>query len=144
MATLGIRPFESADAPRLAEILARNGQYAYPDVEGPAAMRRVAGCEAAVFLVAERDGAVVGFVRAVYDGGRALIHLLSVHPDAARQGVGTALVLAVEAELARRGAPGAMVPVTEDSAGFWGRQGYQNLPVRVMLKPRFGPGSAER
>jgi predicted N-acetyltransferase YhbS len=132
-----IRPFDAADAPRLAEILDLNGQYAYPEVEGPVAMRRVAACDAAIFLVAERDGEVLGFVRAVYDGARALIHLLSVHPDTARQGIGSALVAAVEAELARRGAPGAMVPVTADSAAFWARQGYGELPVHVMLKPRF-------
>ena len=142
MEDLRVRPFEDADAPRLAQILESNGQYGYPEVEGPVAMRRVAACEAAVFLVAEQDGIVVGFVRAVYDGARALIHLLSVDRGAWRRGVGTALVGAVEVELARRGAPGAMVPVTHDSSGFWARQGYADLPVRVMLKSRFhaGPG----
>ena len=118
MTTLNVRPFASGDTDRLVEILSRNRQYDYPDVEGPAAMGRVAECDAAVFLVAESEGQVQGFVRAVYDGARALIHVLSVDPDAQRQGVGRALLAATEAELGRRGAPGAAVTVTAASAGF--------------------------
>ena len=44
-------------------------------------MRRVAACTATVFLLAEVQGQPQGFIRAVYDDSRALIHLLSVHPD---------------------------------------------------------------
>lgn len=130
-------PFATSDASRLTEILQRNGQYDYPDIEGPDAMRRFAACDAAVFLVAESDGRVQGLVRAVYDGSRALIHLVSVDPDVQRHGIGQALVTAVEAELHRRGAPGAAVTVTETSADFWHQRGYDALPVRVMLKSQF-------
>ena len=104
-------------------------------------MRRFAACDATVFLVAESGGQVRGLIRAVYDGSRALIHLLSVDPDVQRQGVGRALLAATEAELGRCGAPGAAVPVTKASAGFWGQQGYGSLPVRLMLKPRFASRS---
>ena len=112
-------------------------------------MRRFAACDAAVFLVAESGGEALGFVRAVYDGSRAFIHLLSVDPGAQRQGIGRALVKAAEAELCRRGAPGAAVTVTEASADFWRQRGYEALPVRVMLKPRFtfdteGAGDARK
>ena len=76
-----IRAFEERDIDALVEILKRNHQYDYPDVEGPDAMRRVAQCSAALFLVATIDEQPCGLIRAVYDGSRALIHLLSVHPS---------------------------------------------------------------
>jgi GNAT superfamily N-acetyltransferase len=131
---VSIRPFTETDTARLVAILQYNGQYHYPEIEGPAAMRRVADCEAAVFLVAEVAGQPQGFIRAVYDGSRALIHLLSVHPDFQHEGIGRALVEAVEAELQRRGAPSVSVTVTERSAQFWEKQGFVPVPVSLMLK----------
>ena len=62
-------------------------------------LQRVSDCSAAAFLVAELDGQRAGFIRAVYDGSRAMIHLLSVRPACQRKGVGRALVEAMQAEL---------------------------------------------
>jgi predicted N-acetyltransferase YhbS len=129
-----IRRFVERDAEQLVDILTRNGQFGDPEVEGIAAMRRVASCEAAVFLVAEVDGQPEGLVRAVYDGSRALIHLLSVNPSSQHRGIGRALVDAVQIELRRRGAPTVSVTVTDASAGFWQKQGFDALPVYLMLK----------
>jgi ribosomal protein S18 acetylase RimI-like enzyme len=131
-----IRKFVESDSDRLVEILQRNNQYNYPEIEGPAAMSRVAACDAAVFLVAEVDGVPQGLVRAVYDGSRALIHLLSVEPALQHRGLGQALVKAVQEELIRRGAPSVSVTVTDRSAGFWEKQGFERLPVHLMLKPK--------
>jgi len=129
-----IRPFVERDAERLVDILTRNGQFGHPEVEGIAAMRRVASCEAAVFLVADVEGQPEGLVRAVYDGSRALIHVLSVSPSYQERGIGSALVNAVQIELRRRGAPTVSVTVTDASAGFWQKQGFNALPVYLMLK----------
>lgn len=129
-----VRPFREEDIPALVEMLTLNGQYDYPEIEGPDAMRRVAACDAAVFLVAEMEGRSVGLVRAVYDGSRALIHLLSVHPDQQGGGVGTALLRACIDELGRRGAPTVSATVSEASAAFWEKVGFARLPVFVMLK----------
>ena len=114
-----IRPFVERDAEPLVDILTRNEQFGHPEVEGIEAMRRVASCEAAVFFVAEVDGQPEGLIRAVYDGSRALIHLLSVSPSSQHRGIGRALVDAVQIELRRRGAPTVSVTVTDASAGFW-------------------------
>ena len=97
-------------------------------------MRRVASCVAAVFLVAEVDGQPEGLVRGVFDGSRALIHLLSVSPTFQHRGIGRALVDAAQVELRRRGAPSVSVTVTDASAGFWQKQGFHVLPVYLMLK----------
>jgi len=75
-----IRKFKKSDIPSLIEILKLNDQYKNPEVEGPESIRQVANCDAAVFLVVETDKQICGFIKAVYDGSRALIHLLSVHP----------------------------------------------------------------
>jgi ribosomal protein S18 acetylase RimI-like enzyme len=137
MGNIRIRPFVREDRDRLVEILTRNGQYTHPEVEGPEAMLRFHASDWAVFLVAESSGRIRGFLRATYDGSRALIHVLSVDPDAQRQGIGRALVRAAEVELGRRGAPGAAATVTDKSSGFWRKMGYRTLPVHLMLKEEF-------
>ena len=128
-----IRPFRVTDTDDLVEILKLNGQYDYPEVEGPGAMKRVSECPAAVFLVAEEAARPVGLIRGIYDGARALIHLLSVHPDHQHQGTGRALVAAISAEFRRRGSSGTTVTVSESSARFWEKIGFTQLPVFLML-----------
>jgi N-acetylglutamate synthase-like GNAT family acetyltransferase len=131
--TIRIRPFQESDIDALVEILKLNEQYDYPEVEGPEAMKRAAKCEAAVFLVAEKDAKPSGLIRGIYDGARALIHLLSVHPEHQRSSIGTELVEAIKHEFARRGASGTAVTVSEKSAEFWEEIGFQRLPVFLVL-----------
>lgn len=129
-----LREFRAPDIPMLVEILKLNGQYEYPEVEGPESMKRVSECDAAAFLVAEVAGRPCGFVKAVYDGSRAMIHLLSVHPDHQGSGVGSALLEAVTTEFLRRGAPTISATVTEEGFEFWENRGYRRVPVFLMLK----------
>jgi len=132
--SLLIRFFKTSDADSIVEILKRNGQYDYPDIEGPDAMARVAECDAAVFLVSEINSVVVGCIRATYDGSRAMIHLLSVLPEYQHKKIGTKLVESVIQELSTRGAPTASVTANDSSKGFWNKLGFLQLPVFVMLK----------
>ncbi len=129
-----VRQFRESDVPSLVEILKLNDQYGNPEVDGPEAMARVANCHAAVFLVAEVEKKPCGFIRGVYDGSRALIHLLSVHPDYQGSGVGGILVDAIGAEFLHQGAPTASVTVTEQSVLFWKKKGFRRVPVFLMLK----------
>jgi ribosomal protein S18 acetylase RimI-like enzyme len=128
------RPFRDDDALPLVEILKRNNQFEYPSVEGVEAMQRVGRCPAAVFLVAELEGNPVGLIRAVYDGSRAVVHLLSVDPDHQHRGIGSELVDQVVAELGRRGARTFSVTASEPSAKFWEKKGFTRLPVFLMLR----------
>jgi GNAT superfamily N-acetyltransferase len=73
------------------------------------------------------------YQRRVYDGGRALIHLLLVHPDHQHRRIGSLLVDAMKSELARRGSPGTTVTVSEQSASFWEKIGCKRLSVFLML-----------
>jgi len=124
-----IRDFESKDADAIVEILRMNNQYGFPEVDGPEAMRRVKACSAAVFLVYEKQGRVIGVVRGNYDGSRAIIHELSVHPNYQRQGVGTALVKEIVRKFRERGAPTVSATVIEESLGFWQKVGFRKTKV---------------
>jgi GNAT superfamily N-acetyltransferase len=127
-----IRSFEPGDVPHLIEILRCNGQYGHPEVEGPEAMPRFAGHQGAVFLVAERPP--VGLVRGIYDGSRAVIHLLSVHPARQCKGLGRSLVEACVAQLHALGAPSVSATATTASLGFWEKLGFAPLDVRLCLR----------
>jgi len=124
-----IRDFEVRDADAVVEILKMNNQYGFPEVDGPEAMCRVKACSAAVFLVYEADGKVVGCVRGNYDGSRAMIHELSVHPVCQRRGVGTALVREIVKRFRERGAPTVSATVIEESLGFWQKVGFRKTKV---------------
>ena len=83
-----IRNFEAGDVDALVAILKANQQYGHPEMDGPEAMQKVSECDAAEFLVAERDGQVLGMVRGTFDGSRAVIYLASVDRARQRQGIG--------------------------------------------------------
>jgi len=150
MRRLVIRAFRAGDVPALEAILRANGQLWHQEVEGGPAMLRFAAHPGAVFLVCEarergdteeeepRDAAsagrpVLGCCRGVYDGSRAVIHLLSVHPEAQGRGVGTALCRAMQRELKALGAPTVSATVGESSAGFWEKMGFCDVGVKVYL-----------
>ncbi len=129
-----IRKYKKSDSEHIVEILKLNKQYGYPRIEGPEAMSRVAKCGAAIILVAEIDNHIVGYIKAIYDGSRALIHLLSVHPKYQDRNIGGALLVATENELKKRGAPSVSVSVTIKSMRYWEKKGFKRIPVFLMLK----------
>lgn len=125
-----IRDFEVKDADRIVEILKANQQYGHPEMDGPEAMKRVAECQAAEFLVAEEDGQVVGMIRGVFDGSRAIIYIASVHPDYQRRGIGRALVRAIAERFKARGAQNLSVVIPGD-VGFWAKLRFRQT-TRIM------------
>ena len=120
-----IRDFEPGDADSIVEILKLNNQYGFPAVDGPEAMKRVKACPAAIFLVCEINGKVVGTIRGNYDGSRAIIHELPVHPACQKPGIGTALVKQIVREFEEKGAPTVSATVIEESLGFWQKMRFK-------------------
>lgn len=127
-----IRDFRPEDTEALVEILKANLQYGDPATEGPDAMLRVYQCPAAVFLVAEEDGKPVGMSRGVYDGSKALIHIVSVHPAYQRRGIGTALVRETARRFKERGATNLAVTVPGDNLEFWKKLSFR-MTTRIMF-----------
>jgi putative acetyltransferase len=125
-----IRDFRPEDVMALVNILKANQQYGHPEIDGPEAMLQVHECEAAEFLVADRDDQVVGMIRGAYDGSRAIIYLASVHPDHQRQGIGRALVLEIAHRFKQRGA-GSIAVIIPGDLGFWSRMNFRQT-TRVM------------
>lgn len=130
---VAIRPFRPEDVPALEDILRLNGQLDYPEVEGGAAMQRFARYPGNVFLVATQDAAPVGMIRAVYDGARAIIHMLSIHPEQQRRGIGTVLALDAITQLKMLGAPTVSATVASGGREFWPKLGFTPLPAQVFL-----------
>jgi hypothetical protein len=63
-------------APTVAPSVAwLNDQYDFPEIEGHECMKGAAKCGAVIIPVAEEQSQPCGFIRGVYDGGGALIHL---------------------------------------------------------------------
>ncbi|MGD8545235.1 MAG: GNAT family N-acetyltransferase [Candidatus Bathyarchaeota archaeon] len=127
-----IRHFRVDDIDQIVEILKLNYQYGHPEVDGPEAMKRVSECKMAIFLVFETDDKVVGIIRGNYDGSRAIIHQLSVHPQYQRQGIGTALVNEVVRMFRERDAPTVSATVIEESLLFWQKNGFRRTKAFIV------------
>jgi len=82
---------------------------------------------AARLLVAEIGGQIVGSIIGTFDGWRANLHRLAVHPGYRRRGIARALVAEVEKRLGQQGAKRINVLVEKDcpwATGFWEAAGY--------------------
>lgn len=80
-----------------------------------------------VVLVAEAGGNLVGSVIGVFDGWRANIYRLAVHPSCRRRGIARSLVDELERRLIPDGARRIAAVVHADhpqAVGFWDAQGY--------------------
>jgi len=64
-----------------------------------------------------------------YDGSRAIVHQLSVHPAYQKQGIGTALVKEIVKRFRQMGAPTVSATVTEESLPFWQKAGFRKTKV---------------
>ena len=126
-----IRDFRLPDVDEVVEILQLNGKYGFKEVDGLEAMKRVKACKSMIFLVCESEGKVVGAVRGSYDGSRAVIHQLSVHPAHQRIGIGTALVKEAMKGFQRMRAPTTSATVKEKSLLFWEKVGFRKTKAFI-------------
>jgi len=81
----------------------------------------------AIFLVAESGGGIIGAILGTHDGRKGWINRLAVVPSHQQQGVGTALVAAVEKQLSELGIEIVACLIEEwnkDSAVFFGKLDY--------------------
>jgi ribosomal protein S18 acetylase RimI-like enzyme len=94
-------------------------------------------------LVARREGRIVGSLIAGWDGWRAHLYRLAVHPAARRRGIATALLEAGAARLAALGATRLDAMVLEGNElgqAVWRVSGYTpQAQWRRWVRPAGGP-----
>ena len=106
-----IRPAKPVDAAALAHIHAA----CFAEAWSAAEMASWLAMPAVVTVAAFESSTVTGFVLAQAAADQAEILTFGVDPDRQRQGIGRALLEALEAELARRGARSLYLDVAEDN-----------------------------
>lgn len=91
-----------------------------------------------LFLVAEDDdGQVIGSVLGGYDGRRGLVYHLAVEAPHRRQGIGRALMEALEARLREKGCYKSyllVAPENQAALDFYNEQGWEKMPHHIMGK----------
>ncbi len=93
------------------------------------------------FLVAERDGDVVGTCMAGYDGHRGWVHLLAVARAHRRRGVGAALIERAAELLAAAGCPKLNLQVragSPEAVAFYASLGFA-VEARVSMGKHLAP-----
>ena len=107
-----VRPARPRDLPVVVSI----EQTSFGDPWAPAAFAPLVDNPAVHFVVAEGDGAVVGYLVAWFAADEGEIGNVAVAPEARGHGVGRLLVDAALAEAAHRGAATVYLEVRESNA----------------------------
>jgi len=90
-----------------------------------------------LFLVADRDGHIIGAVMGGYDGRRGLVYHLAVAPEHRQHGIGAALMSELEARLRDKGCLKSYLLVTRDNAdvlAFYRARGWEVMDMYLMGK----------
>ncbi|GAA2754117.1 ribosomal protein S18 acetylase RimI-like enzyme [Amnibacterium kyonggiense] len=127
MAPASLRTASSNDVEALIEFWAVAGENDARPVDSAHATHQLLARDPDAVIVAERDHVLVGTVIAGWDGWRAHLYRLAVHPDHRRQGIGHLLLDAAERHLLTLGATrfDAMVlDGNELGASAWRARGY--------------------
>ena len=97
-----------------------------------------------VFLVAERDGNIVGSLLGTIDGRKGWVNRLAVAPSQRNRGLAKALVAAAEEEFRSKDALVFSCLIHSDngpSLALFKDLGYEEDPTVVYLSKREGPDS---
>jgi ribosomal protein S18 acetylase RimI-like enzyme len=124
---LAVRTADPADVAALLALWEVAAENDGRPVAPAAAVETLLARDPAACLVAVRDGRIVGTVIAGWDGWRAHLYRLAVHPDVRRQGVGAALLDAAAERLRVLGATRLDAMVLEGNGlgqSLWRAEGF--------------------
>jgi putative acetyltransferase len=106
-----------------AEVI--DGWSPTPDERRMEQFRRAISGTEELFLVAERDGEIVGFGSIVPAGGE--LRAVYVDPDAGRTGIGTAILQGLERMAIEAGVRTLSMDASVNAEAFYSRHGFQIL-----------------
>lgn len=111
-------------------------------VESPEDLAAKLRRDAELFLVAERDGRIVGVVLGGFDGRMGSINRLAIVDQERRSGLATRLIQAVEARLKTKGARRVFAWIHDDnrpSRSLFAREGYEEWSTVVTVSKSLLP-----
>lgn len=123
-----VRRFQAGDGESLIGLWERVLPDARPWSAPKASLIRKLNRGDGLVFVAEKNGDVVGAVKAGYDGVRGWIYSLAVLPEVRRRGIGRELLQAAESALIDLGCPKVNLQVlstNREVVAFYERCGYQ-------------------
>ena len=127
MARIAVRAAGLRDVPALMLLWRDAAENDSRPADRAEAVERLLERDPESCLVAELDGRLVGSLIAGWDGWRAHLYRLAVHPDLRRQGVARQLLAAAEERLVGLGAGRLDAMVLEGNdlgQSLWGAAGY--------------------
>ena len=135
---LSIRPYSEEDEPAVAGLW----RQVFPDAPAwnrpTSDIRRKLAVQRELFLVALLDGELVGTAMGSYDGHRGWVYYVAVSEAHRRQGIGSALMKAVEEKLVQIGCPKLNLQVRASNkqvVEFYRKLGY-HVEERVSMGKR--------
>ncbi|MFX1257205.1 MAG: GNAT family N-acetyltransferase [Promethearchaeota archaeon] len=84
------------------------------------------------FLFIKLKRRLLVFIRGTYDGSRAIIHQLSIHPEYQKRNIGQALVNKIIKKFKERGSDTVLATVNDESFGFWKKVGFRKVNVFLV------------
>lgn len=123
---ISIRPFHIDDQESVIALWQELGLVT-PKNDSAKDIQRKLKVNPELFLVARRDDHIVGSVMGGYEGHRGWINYLGVAPNCQRQGIASALMSRIEAELLAKGCPKINLQVRNtnaDTIAFYIALGY--------------------
>jgi ribosomal protein S18 acetylase RimI-like enzyme len=90
-----------------------------------------------LFLVAEREGKIIGAVMGGFDGRRGMVYHLAVTREHRQQGIGSALLKELERRLRRLGCLRCYLLVPHENTQvepFYEARGWERMPVAIFGK----------
>ncbi len=138
-ASITIRAATAEDVDSLLSLWAVAAENASRPGDSAEAVRTLLARDPEACLVACADGRLVGSLIAGWDGWRAHLYRLAVHPEARRRGIGRALLDAGAARLKELGASRLDAMVLDDNElgqSLWRGAGYERQENwRRWVKP---------
>lgn len=139
MGEIRLRPATPADVPALMALWQVAAENDSRPSDTAAAVERLLERDPEACLVADLDGRLVGSIVAGWDGWRAHLYRLAVHPDCRRQGLARRLLAAAEERLVALGAGRLDAMVLEGNElgqSLWASSGYAPQPEwRRWVRP---------